>query len=148
MGEYGSFGDSPYQSGTINLPGGEVLLLPKRGSINGTIRGDIAYVKGIMIKKPEVEIRQNKIVRYKAEKNEALLTEAIQEGGEDGSEIALICLGTNYNIQSDCSDLQHLNKSKGLLTVYWGNNTMLGGDVQGKLEWQLQIRNVKITKGE
>ncbi len=148
FGEYGSFGDSQYQSSTINLPGGEVLIVPERGSISGTIRGNKAYINGELVLKPIVEIKQNRIVSYQAEKNRDLIKSAIKEGGEDGAEIALICLGTNYRIGLSSLDLQHINKSKGLLTVYWGNNTMLGGEVKGKLEWQIQIEKPKIIKGE
>ncbi|MCF7912843.1 MAG: aminopeptidase [Candidatus Cloacimonetes bacterium] len=146
FGEYGSFGESPYQSFTINLPGGEVLLIPQKGSMSGTIRGSKAYINGIQILKPVVEIENNRIVKFRAEKQEELIGTAIEEGGEDGAEIALICLGTNYGIETNCQDLQHVNKSKGLLTVYWGNNTMMGGEVKGQLEWQIQIEKPIIKK--
>jgi len=147
FGEYGSFGDSEYQSNTINLPGGEVLLIPQKGSVSGTIRGSKGYINGRLVIKPVVEIIDNRIVSYKAEKQAELIEEAVREGGEDGAEIAMICLGTNYRIPPDIEDLQYVNKSKGLLTVYWGNNTMMGGDVKGLLEWQIQIEKPIIKKG-
>jgi len=148
FGEYGSFGESQYQSNTINLPGGEVLLIPQKGSVSGTIRGSKAYINGRLVIKPVVEIVDNKIVWFKAEQKKELIGDAIREGGEDGAEIAMICLGTNYRIKPDSQDLQHVNKSKGLLTVYWGNNTMMGGDVKGLLEWQIQIDKPIIKKRE
>jgi len=144
FGEYGSFGDSPYQSSTINLPGGEVLVVPKPNSINGTIKGNRAFINGKILENPVVEIVDNRIVNFSASKDIDQIAAAITEGGEDGSEIALICIGTNYRMSSKGGINQFGNKSKGLLTVYWGDNRFLGGNVRGKLEWQIQIEKPKI----
>lgn len=142
--ETGSFTDHPCQSPVINYPGGEILMVPKPLSMNGEIRGDVAYAFGEQISQPSLVIKNNEIKSFSAKSNEKLLAKAIMAGGQDGRKIALICLGTNPNVSLANIDLSFKQKSRGLLSVYWGNNRSLGGDVSGNLEWFLQIENPQL----
>jgi leucyl aminopeptidase (aminopeptidase T) len=145
MAECGSFGCSRYQIQTINLPGGEVLIIPAPGSLNGVIGEELAYVLGERVIRPRIKIRDNAIVDFSAEQNESLLYEVIEQGGEDGQKVALICMGTNENIHLGNIDSSFRQKSKGLLSVYWGENVTLGGNVAGRSEWFIQIDDPEIT---
>jgi leucyl aminopeptidase (aminopeptidase T) len=143
--ESGSFSDSPFQSPVINLPGGEVLILPKEDSMNGAIKADVAYAYGQEISNPVLLIKNNAIVEYHADTNEHLIKKAIDDGGEDGRKVALICMGTNNNIKLENIDSSYKHKSDGLMTVYWGENKTLGGTVFGLTEWFIQLEKPILT---
>ncbi len=142
--ETGSFSNSKYQGHVINYPGGEVLMVPQPMSMNGEIRGDVAYAFGEKIEKPVLQIRNNEIKTYSAATNELLLSKAILGGGLDGRKIALVCIGTNPNISLGNIDNSFKQKSRGLLSVYWGDNRPFGGDVAGTNEWFIQIEKPQL----
>lgn len=141
FGEYGAFTDSPFQSPVINLPGGEVLMTPQENSFSGVIQADAAYIQGTKITHPRLEITNNRITGYQAANDAHLIEEAITKGGKDGATIALICIGTNYRMSGQDTNLASINKSNGMLTIYWGNNQPFGGSVEGTLEWNIQIQH-------
>lgn len=141
----GSFNCSEYQIPVINLPGGEILLVPTPNSMNGCIKSNLAYAFGEKIINPEIVIRENEIISFKAEENEDLIAKAIAQGGPDGRKVALICLGTNDNVRLENIDLSYKHKMMGLMTVYWGENTTQGGTVEGASEWFIQIEDPAIT---
>jgi leucyl aminopeptidase (aminopeptidase T)/predicted transcriptional regulator len=143
--ETGSFTNSKYQCPVINYPGGEVLMVPQPMSMNGEIRGDVAYAFGEKIDKPLLQIKNNEIKTYSAASNEELLGKAIISGGIDGRKVALICLGTNPNISLANIDNSYKQKSRGLLSFYWGDNRPLGGDVAGINEWFVQIEQPQLS---
>ncbi len=145
LAESGSFGSGQFQSPVINLPGGEILIIPKPESMNGTISADRAFAFGEEILNPVIEIKNNEIFNFSAEKNERLLAKAIAAGGIDGRKVALICLGTNENIRMGDIDHALKHKSSGFLSVYWGENRSLGGSVLGNQEWFIQVENPGIN---
>jgi len=144
LAECGSFSNSPYQSPVINYPGGEILLVPHSESISGTLTGDYAYALGDRITKPRLTIERGEIKTFEAEENEHILSKAIITGGLDGRKIALVCIGTNPNVSLANIDMSFTQKSRGLVSIYWGDNRSLGGEVAGSCEWFLQIENPKI----
>ncbi len=146
--ETGSFTNHPCQSPVINYPGGEVLMVPMPFSMNGEIKGDVAYALGEQILEPHLVIENNEIKSFTAKSNKKLLEKAIIAGGLDGRKIALICLGTNPNVSLANIDLSFKQKSRGLLSVYWGNNRSLGGNVSGNVEWFLQIEKPELITNQ
>ncbi len=143
--ECGSFGAGKFNSPVINLPGGEILIIPKPENMKGTISGERAFAFGEEIKQPRIEIKNNEIIHFSATENERMLAKAIAAGGPDGRKIALICLGTNDNIRLGDIDNALKHKSEGFLSLYWGNNRALGGSVSGTQEWFLQVENHNIN---
>ncbi len=141
LAECGSFSDSEFQSPVINFPGGEILMVPQPMSMNGVIEGDVAFISGKQILKPRLEIKNNEITTFSAAANEDLIAKAIVAGGMDGRKVALVCMGTNDNIGLENIDNSYKQKASGLITVYWGENRSLGGDVSGTSEWFIQIEN-------
>lgn len=139
LADTGSFSDSKYQIHTINLPGGEILLMPKPGTLQGKICGQVAFAGGEKVIKPELTIMNNEIVSFSAEKNAHILEQMIAQGGPDARKVALICLGTNENVSLENIDESYRQKSLGLMTLYWGENVSLGGSVRGGSEWFVQI---------
>ncbi|HPB18904.1 MAG TPA: helix-turn-helix domain-containing protein, partial [Candidatus Cloacimonas sp.] len=119
--ECGSFGSCEFQSPIINLPGGEILIIPKPDTMQGKIVGDRAYVLGEEILHPVVEIVNNEITVFSAASNQQQLAKAIETGGKDGRKVALICLGTNDNIRGGNIDNALKHKSSGFMSVYWGS---------------------------
>jgi len=89
--------------------------------------------------RPVLEIGNNEIVGYQAQKGAEHLARALESGGADGRKAALICLGTNENIHLGDIDMALKHKSSGNLSVFWGDNRSLGGDVSGAYEWFMQI---------
>lgn len=144
LAECGSFSNSEFQSPVINFPGGEILMVPQKGSMNGVIEADLAYLFGKQVIKPRLVIENNAIVEYSALANEYLIEEAISTGGGDGAKVALVCMGTNDSISLENIDISYKHKTCGLVTVYWGENRSLGGDVAGNCEWFVQIENPTI----
>ncbi len=140
----GSFDDDPLQSYIINYPSGEVLIIPKDGSINGSFKSKVAYVLGETVLNPVFEIKNSEIVSFSSETNQQLLSKTIQEGGPDGRKIALICLGTNPNVSISNIDISYSQKTKGLISLWWGNNVFFGGNVAGKKEWFVQLEDAVI----
>ncbi len=142
--DYGSFTDLPGQSPLIFIPGGEALFIPEERSCNGIIIAKNGYSYGKTIKNLSLKIVSNEITEYQAEENEELISKAISEGGPDGHKISLISLGTNYNMNKDNIDPLYKSKSKGIVTIRWGENVSVGGSVKGGVEWQIQLENPKI----
>lgn len=139
--ECGSFGESQFQAPIINLPGGEILIIPKPGTMQGKINGDRAFALGEEILSPTVEIVNNEITGFSAATNQRQLAKAIDLGGKDGRKVALICLGTNDNIRAGNIDNALKHKSNGFMSVYWGSNRDVGGSIAGDIEWFIQIEN-------
>ena len=142
--DYGSFTDLPEQSPVIFIPGGEVLFIPEEKSFNGIIAAKTGYIYGKTINNPSLIIVNNEIVEYQAEGNEELISKAISEGGADGRKVSLISLGTNYNMDKANIDPLYKSKSKGVISIKWGENVSIGGSVKGGIEWQIQLENPKI----
>lgn len=142
--DYGSFTDLPEQSPLIFIPGGEVLIIPEEKSCNGIITAKTGYSYGKTIKNISLKIVNNEIIEYQAEENEELIAKAISEGGSDGRKISVICLGTNYNMSIANIDPLYKSKSKGVVTIRWGENVSIGGSIKGAVEWQIQLENPKI----
>jgi leucyl aminopeptidase (aminopeptidase T) len=145
LAETGSFTNSRFQSPVINYPGGEVLMVPAPFTMNGMIRGDVAYARGEKIDKPVLEIVNNEIKSFSCENNQKLLSKITVEGGIDGRKVALVCMGTNTNIGLGNIDNSYTQKTRGLLSIYWGDNRALGGNVAGGIEWSLHIEKPKIS---
>ena len=143
--ECGSFGSCEFQSPIINLPGGEILIIPKPDTMQGKIVGDRAYVLGEEILHPVVEIVNNEITVFSAASNQQQLAKAIETGGKDGREVALICLGTNDNIRGGNINNALKHKSSGFMSVYWGSNRDVGGNIAGNNEWFIQIENPRLN---
>jgi leucyl aminopeptidase (aminopeptidase T) len=143
--ECGSFGSSDYHSPVINFPGGEILIVPKANSLNGTISADVAYIFGNKVSNPKIKLKDNEIVSFSADDNLDLIEQAIDAGGADGRKVALVCMGTNDNIRLENIDLSYKHKTDGLVTVYWVENRTLGGEVCGTCEWFIQIDTPKLT---
>jgi sRNA-binding regulator protein Hfq len=40
-------------------------------------------------------------------------------------------------------DPSYKNKSKEVLTIYWGNNVSLGGNVKGLVEMEIQLKKTE-----
>ena len=142
--DYGSFTDFPRQCPLIFIPGGEILLIPQKQSFSGTIIAKTGYLYGKSIQYPTLEIIDNEIVNYRAETNEELITRAIGEGGPDARKISTINLGTNYNMNTVNIDPLYKSKSKGMISIKWGENVSIGGSIKGGVEWQIQLENPKI----
>jgi hypothetical protein len=92
-----------------------------------------------------VEIVNNEITVFSAASNQQQLAKAIETGGKDGREVALICLGTNDNIRGGNIDNALKHKSSGFMSVYWGSNRDLGGNIAGNNEWFIQIENPRLN---
>lgn len=143
--EYGSFNNNPSQSPIINLPGGEILIMPVEYSLNGTIHANIGYSYGETILNPILHVKNNRIESFSADENGHLIEKAILDGGPDGGKIAFVCLGTNYNMGLEHIDLSYKSKTKGFLSIYWGDNSFMGGNVQGNHEWIAILENFKLN---
>ena len=143
--ECGSFGSCEFQSPIINLPGGEILIIPKPDTMQGKIVGDRAYVWGEEILHPVVEIVNNEITFFSAASNQQQLAKAIETEGKDGRKVALICLGTNDNIRGGNINNALKHKSSGFMSVYWGSNRDVGGNIAGNNEWFIQIENPRLN---
>ncbi len=142
--DYGSFADLPRQCPIIFIPGGEVLLIPNEKSFNGMITAKTGYIYGKTIKNPIMQIINSEIVKYQSKTNEELITKAISEGGPDARNISMLSLGTNYNMDETNIDPLYRSKSKGVISIKWGENISIGGTVKGGVEWQIQLENPKI----
>ena len=139
--DYGSFTDLPEQSPLILIPGGEILLIPKERSFNGTITAKTGCSYGKTIKNLKLKIVNNEIIEYQAEENEDLISKSISEGGPDGRKISLISIGTNYNMDEANIDPLYKSKSKDIISIKWGENVSIGGSVKGGVEWHIQLDN-------
>ncbi|MCD4817928.1 MAG: aminopeptidase [Candidatus Cloacimonetes bacterium] len=142
--DFGSFTNQSTQSPIMSIPGGEVLLFPKENSLNGIIKLDCLFLQGEKVINPVFKIEKNKIVEFSALTNEELIKKVIDEGGEEGRTVSLICFGTNYNLKSSEIDISFNNLAKGNVAIYFGDNTSLGGKVKGLSEWLIHIDKPEI----
>jgi len=136
--EFGSFGNSRFQSPIINLPGGSVLVAPRRASMQGVVTAPSASAYGEHIGNLRLTIVNNRVVEYSAD-DTTLLDRAIREGGRDGGVVALVTLNTNSRRGSGgvSANLRHIPPES--VTLYFGENVSFGGDVKGEVEWSVQL---------
>ena len=144
MGEYGSFGSSPRQSPIINLPGGSVLVVPQPGSLNGILAAPTASAFGERIHNVRLSLRDSRIVGYTASEP-GLLARAIEQGGADGGVVAMLTLNTNEHRGQGAVSADLRDVSPGAVALYFGENTSLGGDVRGDVEWDIQLHAPTVT---
>lgn len=119
-------------------------MVPAPFTMNGKIKGDVAYVFGERIDEPELEVVNNEIRKFSAKTNQHLISKVTVESGIDGRKVALVCLGTNPNISLGNIDHSYRQKTRGLLSLYWGDNRALGGNVAGTTEWAMHIEKPQI----
>jgi leucyl aminopeptidase (aminopeptidase T) len=142
--DYGSYNDSAYNSPIINLPGGEVLIVPQEGSLNGVVNSPIGYVMGTWVENIRICLQNGEIVEYLSESNQDCIAKAIDYGGADGRKVALICVGTNTFLDLETVNQTYRHKTRGVISLYWGNNTLFNGNVKGCVDWFVELYNTKL----
>ena len=85
--------------GRVNFPDGEIFTSPVENKINGHITFSFPGIyAGKEIEGIELEVKDGKVVSYKAKKGEDLL-KALLETDEGASYFGEVAIGTNYGIK-------------------------------------------------
>lgn len=91
-------------------------------------------------------LKNNEIVNFTAETNLEVLEKAIEQGGPQGREVSLICLGTNDNFDISDTNPNFRCKIDGTFSIYWGNNTFFDGNVKGIVNWFIELDDPEIME--
>jgi len=140
--DYGSFTDLTHQSSTINIPGGEILFIPKPKSISGTVKASTGFILGEILKNPYMKIENGDVTEYSSDTNQELVTKTVAQAGSNGRKVSFVSLGTNFNMKKKNIDPSYITKIKGVVTIGWGVHDGVDG---GSVNCQIPIENTHIS---
>jgi len=140
--DYGSFTDLSHQSSTINIPGGEILFIPKSQTINGTVKSSTGYISGEILKNPILYVKKGEVVDYSSDEKKELINHTIEKSGAFGRKVSFVSLGTNFNMKKMNIDPTYITKAQGIITVGWGLSDGADG---GPVNCQIPIKNAHIS---
>lgn len=127
-----------------NMPSGELSVLPARASINGRIFLERSTWEDEPAGTTFV-IEDNVVTSASAESGEALLKSRLEAFGVPGRTIGKVCFGLNPGI-TDPKLLPELRSLMcGSVNLTFGDNTDMGGDIEGIVSWQLTSHSPAIT---
>ena len=124
--------------GRMNFPGGEIYTSPVENSTNGWIRFSYpAIFKNQEIADIELWIEDGKVVREKASKGQAFLTEILNS--DAGARIVgELGIGTNYGIERFTKNMLFDEKMGGTIHVAVGHGfPEAGGTNKSSLHWDM-----------
>ncbi|MEE9374279.1 MAG: aminopeptidase [Saprospiraceae bacterium] len=123
--------------GQTNMPSGEVFTSPIEDSVNGTVFFDYpAIFKGEEVKNVTLQIKDGKVVKWKAERGQGLLDMVMKiKGARFFGEVAI---GTNYDITIPTKNILFDEKIGGTIHMALGQSyKQTGGQNESSLHWDL-----------
>lgn len=128
----------------VNLPSGEVYIAPVENSADGIACFDLAYYQGKAIKGIELEFTCGTLTRIKADENEEILLQLL-ENGEDGRKVlAELGIGINPLIKKTIGYQVCDTKQLGSIHLALGENRQFGGKNQATIHWPLVMNGIDL----
>ena len=124
--------------GRVNFPDGEIFTSPVENKINGHITFSFPGIyAGKEIEGIELEVKDGKVVSYKAKKGEDLL-KALLETDEGASHFGEVAIGTNYGIKKFTRNMLFDEKIGGTVHMAIGDSMPeAGGKNRSSLHWDM-----------
>lgn len=130
------------------LPAGSLVLLPIRGTASGIYRSNYAYFGGTHVRGIEVELASGRIVSYRAREGEEALRTRIGNAVGEWDVIGAVRFGLNPSGQG-LSGVPAVDACRrGVVTLDFGNNTYLGGDVHSSQAFHFPNAQATVLSGE
>lgn len=132
---------------TDGLPAGRYSVLPVRGTATGTFTADYSFTAGTRLEAVRVELHEGQIMGLDASGGATVLVEQLErESGEPGT-LARVSVGLNP-AGSRMTGKPSLDSClSGVVTLSFGNNELLGGDVRSTLDLSLPASGAILRAG-
>ncbi|MEA3409765.1 MAG: aminopeptidase, partial [Candidatus Eisenbacteria bacterium] len=122
-----------------HLPAGKVIVAPVAGSANGVLVSDMTDYFGVRIGGTRIEFRGGEVLAAKAEHNDELLQLVLSEGKGDVRKLGGFEIGMNPEITEPIGYSVWDSKSYGDVTLWIGDNTLIGGENAASLSWGFMV---------
>ena len=127
------------ERGWGHLPAGKVIVAPVAGSANGVVCSDMTDYFGVKIAGIRLEFRDGEVVMAEAQQNNELLQLVLSEGKADASRLGGFEIGANPQIRSPIGYTVWDSKSFGDVTLWIGDNRLIGGENRADLSWGFMV---------
>jgi AraC-like DNA-binding protein/leucyl aminopeptidase (aminopeptidase T) len=117
------------------LPAGSLVAIPIAASVNGTFVADYTFWGGVHVASPRLTLREGRIVGIDAEDREGAqyLRDVLKGASGDGDRLASVSFGLNAAGHGPTGKTMLDSCLEGTVTLQFGNNELLGGDVRATL---------------
>lgn len=124
------------------LPAGSVSVLPAADTATGVWRADYTLVGGRHLRNLELELRGGRVHDVRGDSGAEMIRGAMRQAAGEADRLAVITFGVNpagsaltgMPVLDGCLD--------GIVTLGFGNNELLGGDVRSTLDLGFPSRSV------
>jgi DNA-binding transcriptional ArsR family regulator len=128
-----------------HLPAGKVIVAPVAGTANGVLVSDMTDYFGVRIGGTRIEFRDGEVTGARAEQNDDLLQLVLSEGRGDVRKLGGFEIGMNPEITDPIGYSVWDSKSYGDVTLWIGDNTLIGGENEASLSWGFMVCRPKVT---
>jgi leucyl aminopeptidase (aminopeptidase T) len=122
-----------------HLPAGKVIVAPVAGTANGVLVSDMTDYFGVRIGGTRIEFRDGEVTGARAEQNDDLLQLVLLEGRGDVRRLGGFEIGMNPEITEPIGYSVWDSKSYGDVTLWIGDNTLIGGENEASLSWGFMV---------
>lgn len=133
---------------TFNLPSGELEMLPAEEGISGDIYCETVFETSDRISGVRLKIENNIVIDAKAEEGQELLESKLSVLGIEGKTISRIVFGLNIEMNDPELMPELISKSYGCVSIGFGNNRTLGGNIKDIPTWGLTCVAPSIWVGD
>ncbi|MCK4510895.1 aminopeptidase [bacterium] len=122
-----------------HLPAGKVIVAPVAGTANGVLVSDMTDYFGVRIGGTRIEFKDGEVLEARAEQNDELLQLVLSEGKGDVRKLGGFEIGMNPEITEPIGYSVWDSKSYGDVTLWIGDNTLIGGENEASLSWGFMV---------
>ena len=122
-----------------HLPAGKVIVAPVAGTANGVLISDMTDYFGVRIGGTRIEFKDGEVTGARAEQNDELLQLVLSEGMGDVRKLGGFEIGMNPEILEPIGYSVWDSKSYGDVTLWIGDNTLIGGENEASLSWGFMV---------
>jgi len=130
------------------LPAGAILFLPIRDTARGTFVGDYTMIGGVRFYGVRVRMESGKIAGIDAANDAEILRRDLESTTGDGGLLATVRFGINPACPQMTGKLSLDICQEGGVTLTFGNNELLGGDIRSTIDLVIPASNVTVSFGE
>lgn len=130
---------------SVWLPAGEVYVCVDPTSANGTIVIPGMTYRGYIIKNLIINLKNGHITDLKADANAAVLQESLEKSTGAKDVLSVVDIGLNPDSHPLQGSDYYSWEMGGMITLYIGNNTWAGGNIESDIGIALHLANSSIT---
>ncbi|MFH1689558.1 MAG: aminopeptidase [Candidatus Eisenbacteria bacterium] len=122
-----------------HLPAGKVIVAPVAGTATGILVSDMTDYFGVRIGGTRIGFKGGEVLEAKAEQNDELLQLVLSGGSGDVRRLGGFEIGMNPEIMEPIGYSVWDSKSFGDVTLWIGDNTLIGGENEASLSWGFTV---------